>query len=106
MIILGKYDELTPGMGFPSIIPHLNKEPYEGKETILNYLNNGRVHIVTASRFIDVFTNKRVNRELVHMNDGEYFWTSKIPYYVEKYNLRLPEDFEKHVLEQEKKRNR
>ena len=55
--------------------------------------------MVTASRFNDIITGELTNRELVYMDDGEYSWSSKLPYYVEKYNLKLPEDFERHVLE-------
>jgi hypothetical protein len=32
------------------------------------------------------------------MTDGKYSWSSAIPYYVEHYDLRLPKDFEDHVL--------
>ena len=32
------------------------------------------------------------------MTDGEYSWLSDLAYYVEKYNLRLPEEFEGKVL--------
>lgn len=98
MIIIGKYDELAPGMGFPSITKHLQKGPYKSKEAILKHLRNGNVHMVTASRVVDTFSGETTNVELVYMNDGKYSWSSKIPYYVEKYNLRLPEDFENHIL--------
>lgn len=100
VIIIGKYDELAPNMGFPSIKSHLQEKPHEFKDRILKHLNNGTVHMVTASGIVDVLTGKRVNRELVHMNDGEYSWSSSIAYYVEKYNLELPEEFINHILEQ------
>jgi hypothetical protein len=98
MIIMGKYDEFGPNMGLPSIREFIQDKPYEGQEKIVEYLRNGRVHMVTATRFIDVFTGERVNSELVYMDDGVYTWSSKLPYYVEKYNLRLPLEFEKHIL--------
>lgn len=98
MIIIGKYAEITPYMGFPSMEKYLQKEPYNTKETVLKYLNSGRVHMVTASRIVDAFSGEKTNIELVFMDDGKYSWSSKIPYYVEHYNLRLPEDFEKHIL--------
>ena len=44
MIILGQYEEFSPGFGFPSIFKYLQQEPYGGKECILNYLNTGHVH--------------------------------------------------------------
>lgn len=98
MIIIGKYNELAPNMGFPSIKDHLQKEPYKSKDAILKHLRNGHVHMVTASRIVDVISGKTTNIELVFMDDGKYSWSSSIPYYVEQYNLRLPEEFEKHIL--------
>lgn len=32
------------------------------------------------------------------MDDGEFVWTSEVIYYVEKYNLILPDEFINHVL--------
>lgn len=98
MIIIGKYNELAPNMGFPSIKDYLQKEPYKSKDAILKYLRNGHVHMVTASRIVDVISGKTTNIELVFMDDGKYSWSSSIPYYVEQYHLRLPEEFEKHIL--------
>ena len=100
MIILGEYEELAPGMGFPSMRNFLQDAPYAHQDIIVDYLNSGHIHMVTAARFTDVFTGERVNRELVYMDDGVYSWSSKLPYYVAKYNLRLPAEFETHVLGQ------
>lgn len=98
VVILGKYDEFAPNMGFPSIKEHLQDAPYKFQSDILHYLMNGNIHMVTASRFSDVITGKLTDRELVYMDDGKYSWSSKLPYYVEKYNLKLPEEFERYVL--------
>lgn len=98
MIILGAFDELAPDMGFPSMKKSLEKKPYTNQETILQYLNNGRVYMVTASGFEDIFTGKATGLQLVHMSDGIYSWPSSIPYYVKNHNLRLPKHFEDHVL--------
>lgn len=98
MNILGKYEEFAPGMGFPSLKEHIKSEPYNHQAAILKHLKSGNVHMVTASRIVDVLSGETTNIELVFMNDGKYSWSSKIPYYVEKYNLRLSKDFEDHVL--------
>lgn len=100
MILLGEYEELAPGMGFPSMKDFLQDAPYERQSSIVDYLNSGNVHMVTATTFTDVFTGERVKRELVYMDDGVYSWSSKLPYYVAKYNLCLPAAFEAHVLSQ------
>ena len=98
MIVIGKYDEFAPGMGFPSLREHSQKDPYKSKAAVLKHLRNGTVHMVTASKVVDVLSGEETNIELVFMNDGKYSWSSKIPYYVEKYNLKLPIDFEEHIL--------
>lgn len=100
VILLGKYEEFAPGMGFPSIKEHFQAEPYDTKAAVLKHLREGNVHMVTASRIIDVLTGETVNGELVYMDDGKFSWSSKLPYYVDKYNLRLSEEFERHVLNQ------
>lgn len=98
MIFVGEYEEFSPNSGYPSIKEHIHEEPHKSKAAILKHLRNGNVHMVTASRFVDVLSGKKTNIELVFMDDGKYAWTSKIPYYVEKYNLQLPEDFVNHIL--------
>jgi len=98
MIILGKYDELFPNMGFPSMKASLYQCPPDVKPIVLKYLKSGKIHMVTATHFSDVFTGTPVSKELVHMNDGQFCWTSRLIYYVEQYSLKLPDDFEKHIL--------
>lgn len=34
----------------------------------------------------------------VEMTDGQYSWNNALPYYVRKYNLRLPKQFEEMAL--------
>lgn len=98
MIILGKYDEFAPNMGFPSAKNNIGDKPHAEKDKILKHMNSGTVHIVTASRVVDIFTGEKADRELVHMNDGKYSWSSNLTYHVEKYNLELPDDFVNHIL--------
>lgn len=99
MYFLGKYEEMVPGMGFPSMKDRLESAPYKTKEDILKYLKSGKAHIATAARVIDVYSGEDTFRPLLHLNDGEFSWTTKLIYYIEKYNLRLPADIEKRILE-------
>lgn len=98
MIILGKYDELCPGAGYPRMKDNMERAPYANKEKILVYLKRGQVHMATAGKIEDVFTGEKTGMMLVYRNDGKYSWSSKMVYYVDKYNLRLPKEFEDHVL--------
>ena len=98
MILLGEYEELAPGMGFPSMKDSFESEPYTTKETILNYLRAGKAHIATAARIVDVYSGENTFQPLLHLNDGEYTWTTKLIYYIDKYNLRLPSEVEQNIL--------
>lgn len=98
MIYIGKYEELSPGRGFDSMKEHFESYNYPGKEKILEYLRSGKVDMVSTDMARDVFTGEVIKIEKLGMNDGKYMWWNTISYYVEKYNLRLPEEFEKHIL--------
>lgn len=98
MIFIGKYDELSPGMSYPKMKDSFSEKPYSTKADILAYLRSGHAHMATAARVVDVFSGNQTFLTLVHYNDGEYSWTSKLIYYIEKYNLRLPEDLETSIL--------
>lgn len=98
MISLIQYDEFGKGMGFPSIKGSFNADKYEGQEEIIEYMKKGKITMVSVGRDIDIVTGETIPYEKVFMNDGEYRWTSTLRYYVEKYNLRLPKEFEEHVI--------
>lgn len=99
MYFLGKYEELAPGMGFPTMKENLESKPYETKAEVLKYLKSGKPHIATAASVIDVYSGVNTFRPLLHLDDGEFSWTTKLIYYIEKYNLRLPHEVEKRILE-------
>jgi len=103
MIILGKYKELNRDMDFPSMVESFCNYPYEGKEAIVKYLEAGRKTAAACSRAKDAFTGEVIPGERCLMTDGEYSWSSCLSYYVDRYNLRLPPDFERKVLSEEKK---
>lgn len=76
----------------------ISDAPYPGKDKIIHYLTHGKKDIVSLKTPKDVFTGDTINMDVVGMNDGEYTWFTTLSYYVDKYNLRLPEEFEKKVL--------
>lgn len=98
MFFLGCYEEFAPDMGLASIKENLQKEPYKTKSEILRYLKAGKVHMVTAARITDAVTCEMTTIPIVYMNDGEYSWNTKLIYYIEKHNLRLPQDVEEYIL--------
>lgn len=98
MISLIHYDEFGKDMGFKSIKDSFNEKPYNGKSKIVDYLKNGTKNAVRMGKVFDIVTGQEIMHESVFMNDGKFSWNSVLIYYVENYNLRLPKEFEKHVL--------
>ena len=94
------FDEFGKGMGFPSMRDFFCKKPYDGMDKVVNYLKNGQVTYVSASENKDVFTNETLPGFRSGMTDGVYSWNSALSYYVQKYNLKLNDDFINHVLNQ------
>ena len=98
MISLIHYDEFGKGMGFPSMKESFESMPYTGKEKIIKYLESGKPTYVQTKVATDVFTGQRIPVECMGMTDNKFSWHSTLAYYVKKYNLRLPKEFEEYVL--------
>lgn len=105
MIILCNYTEYGSDNGI-SMRDYFEERPYPGMDKIVSYLrNNGKATLASTAPLRDRFTNERMKGEyqLVVYDDGIYSWWSDLAYYVEKYNLRLPKEFEDYVLSQDQK---
>ena len=83
----------------PSIRTAFQETSYEGMSTIAEYLDKrGSVIICSPERNRDVITNELLGSTKALLTDGEYTWDNSLSYYVRRYNLRLPSDFENKVL--------
>ncbi len=98
MIYIGKYKEFNQDRDYPSIKNFFQKEAYEGQGEIIYYLKHGKKDMTSMQIPHDVISGEKISMEKIGMNDGVYSWWNTLAYYVEKYNLRLPEEFEKHIL--------
>lgn len=101
MIFVG-YEELNPNKNFPRMADCFETGDYKDKSLIIHYLRNGIVDLVRVSRARDVFTHDIIQAEVLVMHDsgGKYEWSNLLAYYVDKYNLRLPKEFEAYILGQ------
>lgn len=100
MTRLCNYTEYGADNGI-SMKHHFESKPYLGKEKIILYLKNkGKLTMVRMEMAKDRLTGEQIKgmRDLGLFTDGEYSWWNDLAYYVEKYNLRLPKEFEEHVL--------
>lgn len=93
-----QFKELYNDASMPSIFDNMSDSPYKNKDMILKYLRNGTITSYSPAIVCDVISNEKIGGDLYCANDGKYFWRSDLIYYVEKYNLRLPKDFEEHIL--------
>lgn len=88
----------------PSISEISEQKPYEGKEKIVDYLaNNGKATLASAKLPNDRITGERIKGikgGLFIKETDRFAWWSDLAYHVEKYNLRLPKEFEDYVLNQ------
>lgn len=71
----------------------------EYKDRIVRYMKNGKISSCSPAIVKDVLSGEPINAPLSCMNDGIYAWRSDLIYYIEKYNINLPDDFIKHVLQ-------
>lgn len=99
MVVIGLYS-MKDGDGLPNIQDLISPVEIKEKEKIVSYLNNAKVDAACAGTLYDPITGEKIRREWLLFTDGEYIWHSYVPYLVEKYNMRLPEQFIEHVLKQ------
>ena len=76
-------------------------ESYSGQEDIADYLDDGEIAMCSPMCGEDVFTKERIVRTYAMLTDGRYIWPNTLGYYIRKYNLRLPKDTEKYILEKQ-----
>ena len=68
------------------------------KQKIITYLNRGEVLLVSPECSIEVFSGEKICHTKCIYTDGEYSWSNSLVYYVQYFNLRLPEEFENKIL--------
>ena len=76
----------------------MSETPLKDKNKILNHLRKGTITAAAAGRARDVISGEIIDGELTYLTDGVYEWRSDIPYYVDKYNVRLNDDFIHYVM--------
>lgn len=96
---LCQFKEYSTFRPYPSMKEFFQPEPYEGMQEIVQYLKCGKKIPVSGGAAYDYFDPEKISGENVPMTDGELAWDHTLPYYIETYNLRLPEHHEKRLLE-------
>ncbi len=98
---IGEFRELDPTQtDFPSIKDYVSDIPFEGKQEVIDYLKHGGTEVLYSMvSEKDVFTGNNIKLPDVGRSDEKYTWWTSLAYYVDKYNLRLPKEFEEYAIQ-------
>lgn len=94
------YEELDPGNGFPKLSESIGVL-HPRKQELINFLKSGEEDFVKMSYTKDIFSGIVIPFPDIMMHKGRFYWSSVLAWYVEKYDLQLPKDFEEYILMQE-----
>jgi hypothetical protein len=103
-----RYREFPFGIATDPSMRHATAPgPWEFQDRVLDYLRSGVVVAIPMGGNVpDPFDRPnhanpvidgRVVAGLREMTDGEWFWYAALIHMVEKYNVRLPEEFVRHA---------
>ncbi len=96
---VGFFRELDHGdPNGPKLVEHVSDHPQPDEDRLVDYLRGGILLIGSPGVVYDVLDNKAgpVGSPNI-LTDGVWAWPGDLPYYVEKYHLRLPKEFVEHV---------
>lgn len=99
MIVIGQTREVYKDKKYSSIKELINK-PIKEKDKVLRYMRKCNIDAVAPAALRDVINPENKIHELYCMSDGTYGWRIDVIYYVEIYDMALPEEFVQHVLSQ------
>lgn len=91
----------------PSMRAFMAPEPWPHQEQVLQYLRSGLILGVTmGADLADWFDRPQKANPLIEgqavggtteMTDGVWFWYAGLIHFIEKYNVRVPEEFIQHA---------
>lgn len=83
-----------------SITSCLSEANYDGQKEVVQYLREcGHERGISMRAPVDYLTGERISTAgNVFYSDEFYSWNDTLAYYVEKYNLKLPDEFIKYVV--------
>jgi hypothetical protein len=91
-------DDPDEQLALPSLGGAVSASAQENEEKIVAYLQNGICLGARGCYVEDVLDPSSKAPLFSHTyTDGTYFWRSDLAHYVEKYHLRLPPDFVRHM---------
>jgi hypothetical protein len=82
----------------PSITEYVGESAQQNEDRAVAYLRGAPVIAARSGLVFDVLDpSSQVPMCVATCTDGVYIWNSTLAHYVEKYHVRLPEDFFRHM---------
>jgi hypothetical protein len=91
----------------PSMREFMAPQPWEMQDKVLAYLRSGCIlaHVMGAdlpdwfdpSRRANPIIDGQLEGGVTPMTDGTWFWPAGLIYFIEKYNVRVPQEFIEHA---------
>jgi hypothetical protein len=83
--------------GAPSVADVRGKRSPDHQAQVVAYLKAGRVLVMSPGLVRDAFDRSSVAGSRSIRTDGEFAWPDSLAFYVERYLVELPRDFEEHM---------
>lgn len=97
MINIGFFSEMKLYEDSGSIKSLLQQTANYDKEKVISYLKVGKKIASCPRAGIDCVTMKNISDSFSLYTDEEYCWGDFLIYHINKYNIRLPENFLKKI---------
>jgi hypothetical protein len=81
----------------PRLSEARGKRPAQHKAEVVRYLKSGKTLIYSPGIATDVFDDSATSDTPSIVTDGTYAWRKEIAYYVDRYDIELPSEFEAHM---------
>jgi hypothetical protein len=95
---VGFFRELSHGdADGPSLAESMRDAPGADDDSIVEYLNEGVPFILSPGPVFDVMDGEGPVGTASILTDGEWAWPDDLAAYVEKYHVRLPDEFVQHA---------
>lgn len=98
MIHIGFFSEMHTFCDNGSIRDHIVSSISYDREQMIQYLSSFRKMASCPRNAIDCVTGETIAPSFSIYNDGEFCWGDFLIYHVQKYNLALPQELVKKVM--------
>jgi hypothetical protein len=100
--VVGFFGDLPHGLpGRPTVAESASARPVEDEDRLVEYLREGHPFITSTELAYDVIADPDQQghpiAHLVILTDGAWVWPADLPHYLERYHVRLPQEFLDHA---------